>query len=470
MSASSELAAPWRRLAFILAVLALAIAGVFLFRAVRASGAGNTLTTVDSSDPYFLFGTSIAVGADGLPVMSYGVYHSYNGDLKVAHCGNATCTADNTLTTVYSVGYGGIHSAITIGTDGLPLIVHNGGPLLTHCGNADCTAGNTSATVGSSFYSNKFAIAVGADGLPIIAYDYSDFNGPLLVVHCGNQTCTSGNTLATVDATDASNLYLSIAIGTDGLPVISYISPDYNLKVAHCGTVDCTGGNTLATVDTSGSLGFYTSIAVGTDGLPVVSYDYHPTLDLPTHLRVAHCGNATCTAGNSIVTVDNSPGLISADTSIAVGTDGLPVVSYFDYTQGDLKVAHCGNAACSAGNTITTVDNTPGSGVGFGTSLAVGADGLPVISYIDITYNRLKVAHCSTPACTDTKLPTPTSTPTTTPTATPTPRPIGGISLDPQLPGSSGGDAGLLAGAIAVAMAGAIALGGAAWYTRRRRC
>jgi hypothetical protein len=77
----------------------------------------------------------------------------------------------------------------------------------------------------------------------------------------------------------------------------------------------------------------------------------------------------------------------------------------------------------------------------------------------------------STATPTATNTPTPTATATATPTPTPmiTPLSVGGISLDPRInPGSSGSDAGLLAGALAVAMAGASALGGAAWYVRRR--
>ena len=50
-------------------------------------------------------------------------------------------------------------------------------------------------------------------------------------------------------------------------------------------------------------------------------------------------------------------------TSITIGTDGLPVISYFDDTNDDLKVAKCGNAACSSGNTLTTVDS--GGTVGY---------------------------------------------------------------------------------------------------------
>jgi hypothetical protein len=33
-------------------------------------------------------------------------------------------------------------------------------------------------------------------------------------------------------------------------------------------------------------------------------------------------------------------------TSIAIGTDGLPVISYFDDTANTLKVAKCGTRSC----------------------------------------------------------------------------------------------------------------------------
>ena len=67
-------------------------------------------------------------------------------------------------------------------------------------------------------------------------------------------------------------------------------------------------------------------------------------------------------------------------TSIAIGADGLPVISYRDSTAAALKVAQCGNAACTAGNVITTVDD-PVNLVGSLTRIAIGIDGLPVISY-----------------------------------------------------------------------------------------
>jgi hypothetical protein len=111
---------------------------------------------------------------------------------------------------------------------------------------------------------------------------------------------------------------------------------------------------------------------------------------------VAKCGNAGCSSGNTLVTVDatSSTGLYS---SIAVPADGRPVISYYEITNQDLRVAKCGNAACSSGNTLTTLDSA--GNVGANTSIKVPADGLPVMSYIDATNLQLKVVKCSNSSC-----------------------------------------------------------------------
>ena len=84
-----------------------------------------------------------------------------------------------------------------------------------------------------------------------------------------------------------------------------------------------------------------------------------------------------------------------------------------------------------------------------------------------LNQNSAQVSCNAPPTVTPTPTPTDTSTPTATP-STPTPTAIGGFGTFPDLPGDdSGSGAGLVSAALA-AVAAAVSLGGAAWYTRRR--
>jgi PKD repeat protein len=346
------------------------------------------------------YSSSIAIGADNLPVISY--YDGTNGDLKVAHCGIANCSSGNTIYTVDSAGAVGSSTSIAIGADGLPVISYydatNKDLKVAHCGNAACSSGNTINTVDSGGTVGMYtSIAIGADNLPVISYyDGSSLN--LKVAHCGDASCSSGNTITTVDSAGNVGEYTSIAIGADGLPIISYYyATNWDLKVAHCGIANCSSGNTITTVDSTGSVGYHTSIAMGADNLPVISYWDATNGDL----KAAHCGNAACSSGNTTATVD-ATGSVGRYHSIAIGADNLPVISYYDLTNMDLKVAHCGIANCSSGNTIYTVasvgDIIPTSSRY--NSITIGADSLPVMSYYDFTNNDLKVAHCGDAECT----------------------------------------------------------------------
>ena len=90
--------------------------------------------------------------------------------------------------------------------------------------------------------------------------------------------------------------------------------------------------------------------------------------------------------------------MVGSTPSIAIGVDGLPVISHHATTAGALRVTHCGNAACSAGNLSTTVDD-PVNSVGRQSAIAIGTDGLPVISYQDTTAGTLRVIKCGTRTC-----------------------------------------------------------------------
>lgn len=333
--------------------------------------------------------SSVAIGVDGLPIVSY--RDVTNGDLRVVHCGNAPCTGGNQATTVDATGVVGSDTAVAVGADGLAVVSYrdasNDALKVLHCGDVTCSAGNQATTVDTGFVGSDTSIAIGADGFPAVSY-FDGGNGDLKVLHCGNAACTAGNQATTVDGGVAVVGYdTSIAIGTDGLPVISYYDQtNVDLKVLHCGNAACTSGNTVSTVDSIQAVGESTSLAIGTDGLPVVSYRDASNGDL----KVLHCGNAACTAGNQATGVDTATPFLGYDTSIAIGTDGFPVVSYYDAGSENLKFLSCGNAACTSGNEAITVDSA--GMVGRFTSVAIGMDGLPVVTYFDETNGDLKLA------------------------------------------------------------------------------
>ncbi|MFL7792378.1 MAG: hypothetical protein AB8I69_09580, partial [Anaerolineae bacterium] len=309
-----------------------------------AAPSANITTTVDSAGDVGLW-TSVTIGADGLPVVSYGDNSSYV--LKVLHCGDLSCSSGNIITTV------------------------------------DSTASVASYT----------SIAVGADGLPVISY-HDDTSADLKVLHCGDLLCSSGNISTTVDSAGDVGEWTSIAIGADGLPVVSYRDvTNADLKVLHCGDPLCSSGNISTTVDSStADTGRMTSIAIGTDGLPLVSYWDASNGDL----RALHCGNLLCNSGNISATLDSN-GVVGQETSLTIGADGLPVISYRDDTNADLKVLHCGDLLCSSGNISTTVDSA--GNVGSYSSITIGSDELPVIGYLDSTNTALKVLHCGNLLC-----------------------------------------------------------------------
>jgi hypothetical protein len=358
----------------------------------------NISTIVD--DPANQVGqqSSIAIGSDGRPVISYRDVTAWS--LKVVHCGNNACTAGNVITTVddHPTTLIGAFTAIAVGTDGLPVIAYqditNGTLKVAHCSSLACAA--AAITVVDDPPVNRVghynSVAIGADGLPIISYkDFTAF--ALKVAHCSNVACTAAGVTTVDDPANEVGDFSSIAIGSDGLPVISYQDLTAGaLKVAHCGNATCTAGNVITTVAGPPDQGFEASIAIGSDGLPVISYQD----DAIRVLKVLHCGNAACTAGNLVTTVDDPANLVGSFTSIAVGIDGLPVISYRDDSAGALKVAHCGNAACTAGNVVTTVED-PGNVGQF--SIEIGSDGLPVISYADFLANSLRVTRCGTWTC-----------------------------------------------------------------------
>ena len=154
-------------------------------------------------------------------------------------------------------------------------------------------------------------------------------------------------TAAAPDAVDSSGQYNSIVLDGAGNPVVShYDRPKVgDLVVTHCNDPACApGGDVTNTVDSTGDVGQYTSLVLDGSGFPVISY-YDVT---NSSLKFAHCNDANCAGGNETInTVDNTANDTGQYTSLALEASGFPVISYYDGTDGNLKVAHCNDANCS---------------------------------------------------------------------------------------------------------------------------
>ena len=191
--------------------------------------------------------------------------------------------------------------------------------------------------------------------------------------------------------------YPSVALGADGLPVVAfYSSPDNRLNLLKCGDPSCIGPTATSIVDTNVSGSGRIGLVVGADGFPIISY----TTSNTNLLRVAKCLNSSCSGGAVfLATIDSTSQAYSP--SIALGSDAVPIISY-SFAGGGLKVAKCATALCAGPATITVVDGA--SNVGYGSSIKVPSDGLPIISYADGSSQRVKLAKCADTACTSSSL------------------------------------------------------------------
>ncbi len=137
------------------------------------------------------------------------------------------------------------------------------------------------------------------------------------------------------------------------------------------------------TVDSAGSVGEYTSLVLGANGDAMISYhDGTPNLDLKfaiCDLSATGCDQAGDWTRVTVETV----GDMGRHTSIAVGSNGDPVISYYDGTNYDLKFATCDLSATGCDQTgdwgTVTVDST--GTVGEYASITVDMNGDPMISY-----------------------------------------------------------------------------------------
>ncbi len=364
-----------------------------------ATDSGNTADNVITSpDTEGFVGewTSLVLDNGGNPVVSY--YDGANRDLKVLHCGDPNCSSGNVITSPDAAGDVGVFTSLALDGSGNPVVSYydlaNEDLKLLHCGDPSCTSGNVITSPDTAGDVGRYgSLVLDASGNPVVSY-YDRTNLLLKVLHCGDPNCSGGNVITSPDTTGTAGT--SLVLDGSGNPVVSYRDlTNYDLKVLHCGDPDCSSGNVIASPDTEVDIDRDTSLVLDGNGNPVVSYRDNTNLT-NGGLKLLHCGDANCSSGN-VITSPNTIGDVGRHTSLALDANGNPVVSYRDGANLDLLVLHCGDPNCTSGNVITSPDTTGNAGSSI--SLALDSSGNPVVSYVDITSQDLKLLHCGDAYC-----------------------------------------------------------------------
>jgi hypothetical protein len=213
----------------------------------------------------------------------------------------------------------------------------------------------------------------------------------------GTQLMTSSNP----DSSYSSGEFSSMQLDASGNPVIShYDLNNLDLRLTHCGDPGCISAVTN-TVDDGGlnadDVGQYTSLELDAQGFPVISYFDVTNGDL----KVAHCNDVNCAAGDDAPAgpVDNA-GTTGMYTSLALD-NGKPVISYYNFDTAKLMLAHCNDTDCAGGDDAAAgALNTgeAGDDTGQYSSLALSG-GLPTIAYYNATAGDLMLVHCDDANC-----------------------------------------------------------------------
>jgi len=334
--------------------------------------------------------TDIAIGVDGFPVIaSFYTKPSEPSGLVVAHCLSSSCSLFDPPSVLFNTSGAGKSVSIAIGVDNFPIITYlNISPtsisivMIVHCTSPSCKTYDTplSVSLGSST-----TMAIQPNGLPIIVFVTTGTVPTLAALGCFSPNCSIfGFPIFSVQFVGST----SVVIGWDGFPIISYRDTlSDELRVVHCTTSNCGSHVVMKAAGLIG--GWYNSITIGSDGLPIISY---ANKVIGGQLLVAHCLYRNCSLFES---PPNYLGVVYAvDTSIAIGTDGFPIISYYnpEIAEG-LLVVHCTSINCSSYDPRVHLDPTDND-AGSHSSIVIGKDGLPIISYVIGKPQFVGIMHC----------------------------------------------------------------------------
>ncbi|HDH04780.1 MAG TPA: choice-of-anchor D domain-containing protein [Nitrospirae bacterium] len=357
---------------------------VFVLSTPFAAMAGWVIETVDSKGIIGIH-ASLALDTAGKPHISY---HDWtNANLKYAYYDGGAWQTE----TVDTGREGGRYPSLALDASGKPHIsyLHTYNRIkYAYYDGASWQTETVEDYTGDSG-SGSSSLALDSSGRPHISYSFVTYQKKILkyAYHDG----VSWN-IETVDSEGLVGSYNSLALDTSGRPHISYISyidiRNADLKYAYYDGVSWQ----IETVDSETHVSNSTSLELDTAGRPHISYYGDNSL------KYAYYDGASWrieTIMDSAIPVSGT-NVVGMYTSLALDTAGRPHISYYansgyadamKSSYGDMKYAYYDGISWN----IETVDNE--ENVGWWASLALDSSDNPHISYYDWTNYDLKYAY-----------------------------------------------------------------------------
>ena len=372
----------------------------------------------------------------GNPIISYQYVvnpTTYNRSLKFIYCQDGGCVNQNNPITLEDATTLSTKNSIALGSDGFPVIAAYHLPSGTsfdakvnfiHCTSPDCSTRDPNVALGGYVAaSSNIEVAIGSDGFPAIIYSSSNANPQgrgLRYIHCNSLDCSSFNPPVLLDGTYTfTGNENSLAIGSDGLPVIVFqhaydIYWNSTLDFIHCNNVNCSSTSPYKILDAGGNgtsekwvPGKNPHISIGSDGFPIINYHsehYINSNNRTNYLRTIHCNDILCNSVGQIIDLDSETGyLYERTSSMDIRPNGFPVISYALGNDSGVKYIHCNSIDCSSFNPPVIV--TPLGNSVMQSSIKIGLDGKPLMTYMDYTLGNLMMVHCKNVFCSSTDAP-----------------------------------------------------------------
>lgn len=374
------------------------------------SGGDESIESPDRTGGLF---TSLVLDAAGNPVISH--FDNTDADLRLVHCNDPDCSGgDESITTPVRSDGNRVreHNSLALDSNGNPVISYwdstNDVLKVVHCNDPDCAGDDESIAIadvgGDHDVGSYSSLVLDADGNPVISHrDLT--NEDLRLVHCNDPNCAGGDESVTIpdpviEQGDRNGRETSLVLDGDGYPVISHQNfTAGGLRLVRCNDPDCAGDDeSTSTLDPNPGAGRYSSVALDALGNPVISY-WGGLSPGRKDLRLLHCDDPTCSAGGEFATVPDSASDAGRFTSLVIDAAGNPVISHYDFDDADLRVVHCDDPRCLDDESVEAVIGDEVVNGGRDTSLALDADGYPVISHTDINNGVLYLARCNDSDC-----------------------------------------------------------------------